>query len=67
MNRQRKGLTPSEQLSLMNLQNLAKSRREGKLEKPEFEKNFNSSDLSKYKNNMINAVKNEDQIDIFEN
>ena len=51
----------------MNLQSLAKSRREGILTTPTPNNNPNSLDLLKVKNNMLNAVKNEEDIEIFEN
>lgn len=51
----------------MNLHNLAKSRREGILETPGPLKTLSISDISKFKNNMLNAVRNEDDIDLFEN
>ena len=51
----------------MNLHNLAKSRRDGILETPGPLKDLSFSDLSKFKNNMLNAVRNEDEIDLFEN
>eukprot|EP00828_Plagiopyla_frontata_P043973 TRINITY_DN7030_c0_g1_i2.p1 TRINITY_DN7030_c0_g1~~TRINITY_DN7030_c0_g1_i2.p1 ORF type:complete len:188 (-),score=39.73 TRINITY_DN7030_c0_g1_i2:2-565(-) len=56
-----KGMNATQQLALRNLQSMGKSRRQGQLDKDSPLKDLSQIEVQKYKNNMLNAVKNEEQ------